>query len=89
MTHTNLKTSIQIKMEIELEAWRNGEKQWNVSNQFSESVLESALENFHNIDALIEQWEKQGTNLQAVSVMDWAYALSEFQPSDLDSAWID
>lgn len=89
MSITNLKTSVQIKMEIELEAWQKGEKQWNVSNQFNESILESALENFSSFDTLVEQWQKEGVSLQDVGVMDWAFALSEFQPSGLDNEWID
>ena len=89
MSHTNLKTRIQIQMEIELEAWRSGERHWNVSNQFNESVLESALDNFSNIDSVVCDWEKSGTDLNVVSVMDWAYAISDFQPSGLDSEWID
>ncbi|MNQ54049.1 hypothetical protein D3C85_681050 [compost metagenome] len=89
MNHTNLKTSIQIKMEIELEQWKAGEKVWNVHNQHHEYILESALENFHHIENLMTEWEKQGTNIGSVSAMDWAFALSEFQPSGLDSEWVD
>lgn len=38
---------------------------------------------------LAEKWQKEGANLQGIAVMDWAYALSEFEPEELDSAWID
>lgn len=44
MNVSNLKTAVEIKIEIELAAWANGEKKVNVFNQFDESVLESAKE---------------------------------------------
>ncbi len=86
----NLKLVVETKLQIELEAWQTGQKKWNVSNQFSESVLESALSVFEEAFMTVaDNWQKEGANLQGIAVMDWAYALSEFQPQELDSAWID
>ena len=93
MSITNLKLAVEIKLQIELQAWKNGDKKWNVSNQFNESVLESTLENFSEaFDVLVEKWQKEGSTvetMQTIAVMDWAFCLSEFQPSEIDSAWID
>jgi len=93
MSIVNLKLAVETKLQIELEAWQNGDKKWNVSNQFNESVLESALENFDTaFDALVDKWQKEGSTvetMQTIAVMDWAFNLSEFQPSEIDSAWID
>lgn len=94
MNITNLKLATEIKLQIELEAWQNGDKKWNVSNQFNESVLQSALENFDTaFDALVDKWLNDGSStvetMQTISVMDWAFSLSEFQPDEIDSAWID
>lgn len=93
MSIVNIKLATEIKLQIELEAWKNGEKKWNVSNQFNESVLESALKNFDTaFDSLVEKWQKEGSTvetMQTIGVMDWAHALSEFQAPEIDSAWID
>lgn len=94
MSIVNLKLATEIKLQIELEAWKSGEKKWNVSNQFSETVLESALENYSEaFDALLEKWLNDGSStpesLQTIGVMDWAHCLSEFEPPEMDSAWID
>lgn len=94
MSIINLKLDTEIKLQIELEAWRNGDRRWNVSNQFNESVLESAVENFDAaFDTQVHKWLKDGSStpesLQTIAVMDWAFCLSEFQPSEIDSAWID
>ena len=94
MSIVNLKLATEIKLQIELEAWKNGEKKWNVSNQFNESVLESALENFSAaFDAKVEEWLKDGSStpesLQTIGVMDWAHCLAEFEAPEIDSAWID
>lgn len=90
MSLINLKLAVEIKLQIELEAWQTGQRKWNVSNQFNESVLESALEVFEDaFMTLAEKWQKEGANLDGIGVMDWAYALSEFQPTEIDSVWID
>lgn len=93
MSIANLKLATEIKLQIELEAWKNGEKKWNVSNQFNESVLESALKNFDTaFDSLVEKWQKEGSTvetMQTIGVMDWAHCLAEFEAPEIDSAWID
>jgi len=93
MSIVNLKLAVETKLHIELEAWLNCEKKWNVSNQFDEIVLESALENFDTaFDSLAEKWQKEGSTvetMQSISVMDWAHCLSEFEAPEIDSVWID
>ena len=94
MSIVNLKLATEIKLQIELEAWQNGDKKWNVSNQFNESVLESALENYSEaFDALVDKWLKDGSStpesLQTIGVMDWAHNLAEFEAPEIDRAWID
>lgn len=93
MNLTNLKLATEIKLHIELEAWLNCEKKWNVSNQFDEVVLESALEDYDTkFDSLVDKWQKEGSTvetMQTIAVMDWAFNLSEFEPQEIDSAWVD
>lgn len=94
MSIVNLKLATEIKLQIELEAWQNGDKKWNVSNQFNESVLESALENYSEaFDALVDKWLKDGSStpesLQTIGIMDWAHCLSEFEAPEIDSVWVD
>lgn len=93
MSIVNLKLVVETKLQIELEAWQNGEKKWNVSNQFNESVLESALENFSQaFDSLVEKWRKEGSateTMQTIGVMDWAHRLSDFEAPEIDNSWVD
>ena len=93
MSIVNLKLAVETKLHIELEAWLKCEKKWNVSNQFDEIVLESALENFsENFDLLVDKWQKEGDTvktMQTVGVMDWARFLSEFEAPEMDSVWVD
>ena len=82
----NFKTVIETKIEIELAAWENGEKNFNVSNQFDESVLESALENINN-DAVMAETYKMYNGLN-VPIMDIAHFLSAFKAPEIAGAWI-
>lgn len=89
MNVTNLKTAVEIKIEIELAAWANGEKKINVSNQFDESVLESAKEaiSVEAIAAIVAKYP--GANFEGFSVMTWAHELSAFKAPEIDRAWFD
>lgn len=80
---------VKARIESELKMWENGEKQWSVSNQFDESVLESALSNLNEdkFKTVIDKFHPRA--LDTLSVMDWAFALSEFKPPELDSGWVD
>lgn len=90
MSIVNLKLVVETKLQIELEAWLKCENKWNVSNQFDEIVLESALENFDEaFDSLVEKWQKEGLTMQAIGVMDWAHCLSEFEPPEIDETLVD
>lgn len=82
----NLKTRIQILLEIRLEEMQSGAVRLNVSNQFDETVIESALANFDNFEALAEVLDT--ANLDAITPMSWAHNLSAFQPAELSAAWI-
>ncbi len=82
---TNYKITAQIMIELELEAWKKGDKKWTVSNQFDESVLESALE---NIDKGIEDAFKY-FNGRTLPIMALAHRLADFEAPEIDSAWID
>ena len=93
MSIINLKLAVETKLHIELEAWLECVKVWNVSNQFDEAVLELSLENFDTaFDSLVEKWQKEGSTVETmrtIGVMDWAHCLSEFEAPEIDSAWID
>lgn len=87
---TNLKTALEINLEIELEAWTNGEKSWNINNQFDETILEKAIAAIQVCD-----FDKVCAGLgdfvdpAKMSVMAWANELADFDAPELDSAWID
>ena len=82
---TNYKLSAEIMLQVELDAWRNGEKQWNVSNQHDEYVIESALDNLDSLnDSEWEWWANSNAD-----IMSLAHALSAYQGPELDRAWID
>lgn len=85
---TNFKLYLNVQLQCELDAWQAGERAWNVSNQFDESVLESALENLDTaFDASIADLNPQ--QCHNLSVMAWAHRLSNFTPPELDRAWVD
>lgn len=84
MSLTNFKTAMFATLIAELEAWQNGEKQWNVANQFDETVLESAIENFDNLPEEKWQWF---ANADYVTVMSIAHEISTFEVEPLADAW--
>ncbi len=79
-------TQDQLKASLEsrIEAWNNGDIRWNVSNQFEETVLESALEqvNEETLSKVNEIYNDQA------SIVDIAHFLSSFEAPEIDSAWI-
>ena len=85
MNVANFKAQTAANLQTEIARWEAGEKQWNVSNQFDESVLESALENLDKMSD--DQWE-WWANTNA-PIMALAHALSAFEVDSLDSAWVD
>jgi len=85
MNATNYKVQAETMMQIELEAWANGEKTWTVSNQFDESVLESAIANMDRMnDAQWAWWANSDAN-----IMSLAHELSQFDAPEIDAVWID
>ena len=83
---TNFKTVVETLIEIELAAWTNGDKKFNVSNQFDESILESALEAVNNEKVVAECYKiYNGLN---VPTMDIAHFLSTFNAPEISGAWI-
>jgi hypothetical protein len=87
MENAELKAVVKAKLEAELAAWRNGAKKWNVSNQFDESVLESALENIDNYD--FSTPVNKGFAVENIDGMNWAFMISKFEAPEIDRAWID
>jgi hypothetical protein len=86
MNVTNFKTQTEIKMQIELDAWKAGEKKWGMASQFDESILESAMK---NIDMMAdEQWEWWMNAQAGQNVMAIAHALSQFEAPEIDGAWV-
>lgn len=75
---------IKAKLLAELDAWKNGEREWNVANQFDETVLENAIENFDDaIEAVAEDFPLD--NMTAIEV---AHLLSDFEAPEIDGAWV-
>ena len=86
MSITNFKTATEIKLQIELEKWQNGEIQWCMNNQHDQYVIESALGNIESMPD--DKWEWWIGALHS-SIMDIAHDLSSFDAPEIDSAWID
>ncbi len=86
---TNLKTRITVLMEVELEAYLNGEREFRVFDQHTPCVIESALEQIQ--EGAFETWVEKNpdANLEAISVRDWATLLSAWEAPELDSCWTD
>jgi hypothetical protein len=84
MSLTNFKAQVSTLIEIELEEWRDGKKEWNVSNQFDESVLESALDSLDGgIDKAFDLYGNSN-----YKIMDIAHFLSSFKAPELDGCWV-
>lgn len=75
MSITDLKIKNHFLLSIRLDEIRAGYVKLNVSNQFDESVIESALENFDAFDALAEKWQSEGVAIHKVAEMTWAHQL--------------
>lgn len=86
MNNTNFKTQTQTLIQIELDAWSTGEKTFNMSNQFDESILESALENTDNESAMSEAFEMYSNGNYCT--MTIAHFLSAFEAPEIAGAWI-
>lgn len=54
MSLVNVKTVVQVMLEIELEAIENGVRKLGFGNQFDETVIESAIENLKDYDLTVE-----------------------------------
>ena len=85
MTNANFKTYTQTMIELELLALSTIENAFNVNNQFYESILESALENLNNDNAVEAAYEMfDGTGADIMSV---AHYLSTFYTPEISEAW--
>lgn len=84
MTIDNFKKETASKIEAEIKAWKNGDKNWNVNNQFDETTLESALEALNDVSAARAFRIYGNGNYR---IMDIAFFLSTFEAPELDAAW--
>ena len=86
MDVTNFRKRSVKLMEVELQEWKAGDKNWNVNNQFNETVLESALESITDENA-----EKAFAIFgdKKVHAMDLAHFFSAFEAPEMDRAWTD
>lgn len=71
----------------ELTAWGNGSKQWNVSNQFDESIVESAFDNLsYEKPQAFEAYARFNAELPS-NIMDLAHMVSTFDVEPLADGW--
>lgn len=70
-----------------LTAWSKGEIQFGVSNQFDETILESAFDNLsYNEAAGFEAYAKFNAEVPA-NIMNLAHMVSTFEVEPLADAW--
>lgn len=84
MTIKEFTSKAKAILTTELDAWKNGDKTWNVNNQFNESILESALESLNDISAA-RAFRLYGNG--NYGVMDIANFIATFAAPELESAW--
>jgi hypothetical protein len=81
-----------VLIEDHLEKIVSGDIKMNVSNQFDESVCESAIEVLNSgdrvvLDKLIEMYKDAGT--EYLTAMSLAHNISAFEAPEISSAWTD
>ncbi len=81
----NFKETSKALIEAELEAWRQGERLWNVSNQFNETILNDALK---HLDRKIQNAYNHFSGC-CPPAMELARYLSEFKAPEIDRIWVD
>jgi len=68
-------------------AWGKGDIKWNVSNQFDETILESAFDEFsHDEDLQYKCYAKFNAELPE-NIMNLAFVASTFEVEPMSSAW--
>lgn len=82
MSITNLKLKVEILMQDRMDKIREGEIRLSVSNQFDEVVLEEALANMGDFEALATRWISEGVAVDSVDVMVWAHQLASPRAAD-------
>lgn len=82
MSITNLKLKVEILMQDRMDKIRDGEIRLNVSNQFDEVVLEEALANMGDFEALAARWISEGVAVDSVDAMAWAHQLASPREDD-------
>lgn len=88
MNYDTFRVQVTDLLQAELDKYAAGEIQWNVANQFNETILESALENFSNED------NATLTNCYVVfnaelphDIMSLAHIASTFEVEPLAAGW--
>lgn len=79
---------VKANLKAEKAKYASGEIKWNVSNQFNESVIDSALAVVEALPAK-EILDKVADISPNITPMDLARLLSTFDEPEIDSAWID
>lgn len=83
------KDEVRVMLESEIKKWEEGKIKWDVSNQQDEYVLKSTLQNLNEESlAKINSLFKYA-NKESVKATNIAYYISEFQPEEISSAWVD
>ena len=83
---TEYKETVEASIKTELEKWKSNNVKWTVSNQFDETILESALENINprSIGKAFDHFE--GHTQSAMTV---AHFMSSFEAPEISSSWVD
>jgi len=80
-------TRVKQLIADEITAWSKGEIQWNVSNQFDETILESAFDNLsYNVEAQYKCYARFNASLPN-NIIDIAHMASTFEVEPLADAW--
>jgi hypothetical protein len=82
------KMRVKEALKTEWKKYIDHEVQWNVSNQFNESYLESAYDNFANPDGETAQQCYAAFNAEIpTNIMTLAYWASTFEVEPLAAGW--
>lgn len=96
MSLVNLKLVASVLLEERLKAIESGEIKLGFANQHEATVIEGALEAIaENSEAVEEYYNRVGKNglnpvdFAANNIVDFAHSVSNFEPEDFSSAWVD
>lgn len=90
MNNLNALVVVEVLLKDRIEKIESGLIQWNVSNQFDESVLESALSVVSEevLSELFERIPQYQNQINENNIMSIAHSISNFNAPEISDAWV-